>query len=113
MCPSSSKPFEVVKARLPEAGHLRRLVDKRRQRAGVGAAMGQAAIGAIMDKAPALQLRKMLGYRGQRDPGCRRQGADGLFAVAAEAFEERTSRGIGKRAKDRVRGKRQHTTSWF
>ena len=70
--------------------------------------MGLATFLAVAHQPGLLQHAKMLGHGRLRDPGLCRQGADGLFALAAEAFEDRPPGRVGERPEQDVVSNRCH-----
>jgi hypothetical protein len=88
--------FKVVESALPEAGHLARPVDKRRQGAELRAVVRLATFVAIAYESCLLQRPEMLRHGWLRDASRYRQRPDRLLSFAAQAFENRAPRRIGK-----------------
>ena len=90
------KFFEAVKAVVPEATVESYPVDEGNEGLGLCAVVGLAAVLSRADDAGIFQDAEVLGDRGLRDGAAVGEHADGLFALAAEAFEERPPGGVGE-----------------
>src|SRR5262249_20490806 len=71
-------------------------------RAELRAIVRLATLVAIAHQSGLLQDSEMLRDGRLRDPGASRQGADRLLSFAAQSFEDRAPRRIGKRSEQQI-----------
>jgi hypothetical protein len=83
--------FEAIEPLAPEGAVEAHPIDQRRQTLRLGAVVGLTTLAPVVHQAGLLQDTEMLGHRRLRDSGPAGQGSHGLFAVAAQPFEDRAA----------------------
>jgi hypothetical protein len=96
--------FEMIESFLPKAAVVIHPVEQRGECAGLGGVVGLAPAVSGADEAGVFEDTEVFGDGGLGDAGGVGEHADGLFAVAAEAFEEGATGGVGKRFEEGVGG---------